>query len=239
MCDRPWRTSYPYQYYFEWARRFSTTYVTPPWRGLGWLLLGRGRPSAGGDGLLIVTPAFVLALWGLGLLARRSPGRAALLAGVVLTVLLPTAAHRTYWGGGSRDTRYLLAILPALYAPLAVWLEDFVRARRPAWRLGWLALAAALGAWGLARSYLSLLTMFGHAAVERPPGAAWALLLARWREPTVVAPSLWLLPYFLILAGPAVGLAWLGWALWAGRRRENSRQSSIVSRQSGNRALGR
>lgn len=213
VFDRPWRTSYTYQYYFDWSRRLETTYVTPPWTGLRWLLLGQGRP-AGGAGLLTVTPAFLLALWGLAILAWRggeSRARAALLAGVVLCLLLPTAAHRTYYGGGSRDTRYLLAIVPALYAPLAVWFEAFVQPRRRAVRLGWLLVAAALSGWGLMHSFLSLFAMFGHAAVERPPGGALALLRDCWREPGVVAPGLWLEPYFLVLAIPLTGLVWLGW----------------------------
>ena len=90
---RPWRTSYTFQFYFDWSRSPLTTYVTPPQVGLRWLLLG---PS----GLFVVTPALLLALWGLAILARRAPARAALLVGVALVVLLPTSAHRTYYGGG-------------------------------------------------------------------------------------------------------------------------------------------
>jgi hypothetical protein len=120
----PWHTSYTYQYYFDWSRSPLTTYVTPPLIGLCWLLFG---PS----GLFVITPALVLALWGLLLLARRTPARALLLLGVMLMVLLPTALHRTYYGWGSRDTRYLLAIVPALYAPLALWLDAVALPRRP------------------------------------------------------------------------------------------------------------
>ena len=234
VFDRPWRTSYTYQYYFEWSRRLTTTYVTPPWIGLRWLLLGQGRP-AGGAGLLTVTPAFLLALWGLAILARRggeSRARAALLAGVTLCLLLLTAAHRTYYGGGSRDTRYLLAIVPALYAPLAIWFEAFVRLRRPAVRLGWLLVVAALSGWGCARSFLSLFAMFGHPAAERPPREALALLLERWSEPGVVAPGLWLEPYFLVLAIPLTGLVWLGWVLWSApsQRRRTGHQRRAPAR---------
>ena len=212
---RPWRTSYTYQFYFDWSRRLATTYVTPPWLGLRGLLVGDDRMV----GLLAVTPALLLALWGLALLARREPARAALLGGVVLTILIPSALHRTYYGGGSRDARYLLAIVPALYAPLAVWLDAVARHRRSVARLTGLLAAIALGAWGLASSYLSLLTMFGHPAVERSPSEALALLAAHWREPTFVAPSLWLEPYFLALAAPLIAAGWLGWrARVAGRR---------------------
>jgi hypothetical protein len=203
---RPWRTSYTYQYYFTWTHSLRTTYVSPLWTGLRWLLVG---PA----GLLIVTPALLLALWGLALLARRQPSRTLLLAGVVLTVLVPTAMHRTYYGGGSQDTRYLLAIVPTLYAPLAVWLSAAARWRPVPLRwLCWLAFAA-LCAWGALRSYLSLLTMFGHAAVERSPGDAFDLLRAHWCDLAIVAPGLRLEHYFLVLVVPLAALLWLGWQL--------------------------
>lgn len=207
---RPWRTSYSYQVYFAWSHSPATTYVTPPLDGLRWLLIG---PA----GLFVVTPLLLLALWGLLILARRAPARALLLLGVVLVVLLPTAMHRTYYGGGSRDTRYLLAIVPVLYAPLALWFEAIVAPRRPLARLALLLPVAAAAAWGLARSYLSLLTMFGHGAVERTPGEAWAILRADWRDPALVAPGLPLLHYFVVFAVPLIGLLWAGWA-WATRR---------------------
>ncbi len=158
-------------------------------------------------------PALLLALWGLAILARRSPARALLLLAVALAVLIPTAMHRTYYGGGSRDTRYLLVIVPALYAPLAVWFEAVARSRRPPLRLAFLAAALALCTWGLVRSYLSLLTMFGHRAVERTPPEAWAILRAGWRDPATVAPGLPLLHYFLVFAVPLGGVLWAGWLL--------------------------
>jgi hypothetical protein len=217
LFDRPWRTSYSYQFYFDWSRSLATTYVTPPWIGLRWLLLGQGRPAGGHGGLLIGTPALALALWGLTILWRRggkSRARALLLLGVALTVILPAAAHRTYWGGGSRDVRYLVAIVPALYAPLALWLEAFVRGRRPLARAAWALVALAASGWGLARAYLSLFAMFGHPAAERSPRAALGVFLARWREPGVVAPNLWLEPYFLTLTVPLAAALWLAWTVW-------------------------
>ena len=203
----PWHTSYTYQYYFEWSRSPLTTYVTPPLTGLRWLLFG---PS----GLFVITPALALALWGLLILARRAPARAMLLLGVVLIVLLPTALHRTYYGGGSHDTRYLLVIVPALYAPLALWLDAVALPRRPLARLALLGGAALLALWGLVRSYLSLLTMFGHRAVERSPEEAWRIVAGQWRDTAVVAPGLPLLPYFVALAVPLCGVLWLSWRGW-------------------------
>ena len=211
----PWHTSYTYQYYFDWSRSPLTTYVTPPLTGLRWLLFG---PS----GLFVITPALALAFWGWLLLARRAPARALLLLGVVLVVLLPTALHRTYYGGGSRDTRYLLAIVPALYAPLALWLDGVALPRRPLARVALLGGAAVLALWGLARSYLSLLTMFGHRATERSPEEAWRIVAGQWRDPAVVAPGLPLLPYFVVLVVPLCGLVW---ALWRGWRWRSARQS--------------
>ncbi|CAA9590772.1 MAG: hypothetical protein AVDCRST_MAG18-5175 [uncultured Thermomicrobiales bacterium] len=202
---RPWRTSYTFQFYFDWSRSPLTTYVTPPSTGLRWLLFGE-------VGLFVVTPALLLALWGLALLARRSPARAALLLGVALTILLPTAMHRTYYGGGSRDTRYLLAIVPTLYAPLALWFDWVVRPRRLAGRVCLLAGAAILAVWGLGRSYLSLLAMFGHRAAEYTPEQAWRLLGRNWRDLAVLAPGLPLLHYCVVLVIPLIGLLWSAWA---------------------------
>lgn len=198
VFGRPWHSSYTYQYYFVWARSLPTTYVTPPVTGLRWLLFG---PA----GLFVVTPALALALWGLLLLARRdvaSRARALLLAAVVLSVLLPTALHRTFYGGGSQDTRYLLAIVPALYAPLAVWLDAVTRLRHQLLR--WVAYTGLTvsALWGLARSYLSLFTMFGHPAAERPLDVAVALLQRHWRELAYVAPNLELTHYLLIWLVP-------------------------------------
>ena len=75
--------------------------------------------------------------------------------------------------------------------------------------------------WGLARAYLSLFAMFGHLAVERSPRAALGILLARWREPGVVAPNLWLEPYFLTLTAPLAGALWLAWVVWRARRQSS------------------
>jgi hypothetical protein len=63
--------------------------------------------------------------------------------------------------------------------------------------------------------------MFGHAAVERPPDRALALLRDRWRDAAVVAPNLWLEHYFLTFAGPLLALCWCAWAVatWSRRRR--------------------
>jgi hypothetical protein len=221
VFGRPWHTSYTYQYYFEWSRSVGTTYILRPGyiaEGLRWLLVG---PA----GLLTVTPLLAVALWGLVLLARRSPSKALLLAGVVLIILLPTAAHRTYKGGGSQDTRYLLAIVPTLLAPLAIWFERVVwpagrRGAERAARLALLVPVVALCAWGLLRSYLSLLTMFGHRAVERPPRQAWEILRANWRELDVVAPGHFLLHYFVVLVVPLAVAIWLAVvASWWGNAR--------------------
>ncbi len=212
---RPWRTSYTYQVYFGWSHSPLTTYVTPLPVGLGWLL-------SGPMGLFLVTPALFLALWGLVLLARRLPTQALLVFGVVLTVLLPTALHRTYYGGGSNDTRYLLAIVPTLYAPLALWIEWVVWPRRLVGRIALLVVAAILCIWGLGRSYLSLLAMFGHRAAEYSPEQAWRLLGRNWRDPAVIAPGLPLLPYCMIIVLPLVGLLWSAWSWRAVRgRRED------------------
>lgn len=142
VFGRPWDTSYTYQYYFTWSHQLTTTYVNPPWIGLLWLLLS---PS----GLLPTTPAILLALVGLLLLARQSRAKALLLGGVILAILLPTSAHRTFYGGQSNDTRYLLAIVPVIYAPLALFVDAAVGLQSAMQRYLLVASVAALTGWGL------------------------------------------------------------------------------------------
>lgn len=198
VFGRPWRTSYAYQYYFVWARDIRTTYVTPLATGLRWLLVG---PS----GLLVITPLLLLALWGTLLLIRRGGidrARALLLFGAVLAVLIPTALHRTYYGGGSQDTRYLVAIVPLFAAPLAVW-SEWLAGSRPIVRWSGAAVLLAGGIWGLLRSYLSLMSMFGHPASELPAGRAWAMVRRDWGDPWFLAPNLSLVHYLLVWLVPA------------------------------------
>ncbi len=149
VFGRPWHTSYTYQYYFEWSHQLVTTYVTPPWIGLPWLLLG---PS----GIFVTTPACFLSVWGLVLLARRSRAQALLLGSIILLIVLPTSAHRTFYGGGSNDVRYLVVIIPVLYAPLGLWIDAVTRIQNPAQRRLLLALAATPICWGLALAIASL-----------------------------------------------------------------------------------
>ncbi len=211
---RPWRTSYTFQYYFEWSHSPATTYVTPPLEGLRWLLFSEA-------GLFAVTPTLLLALWGLWLLARRSPARAALLLAVVVVVVVPTALHRTYYGGGSNDTRYLLAIVPTLYAPLALWLDWLAQVRQRVVQGGLVAVLAGGVAWGLSRAYASLLTIFGHRAREYSLSQAWTLLWkgGNWHDPAVITPGIGFVPSAMILVIPLIGLLGLGWC-WLSNRRQ-------------------
>jgi len=104
--------------------------------------------------------------------------------------------------------------VPTLLAPLAIWFEDV------AWPTGqliggrvarsaWLVIVAMLCGWGFLRSYLSLLAMFGHRAVERTPGEAFAILRANWHDPQVIAPGYFLLHYFVVLVVPLAVICWL------------------------------
>ena len=82
-----------------------------------------------------------------------------LLLGVIATILLPTAAHRTFFGGGSADTRYLLVIVPTLYAPFALWLDAQLTATRaaPSRRLLLTTILVVIVGWGVTRSFSALL----------------------------------------------------------------------------------
>ena len=81
------------------ARAFS-------WRAVAGLLLDRSY------GLLEVAPVFLLALAGLGGLARGREGGPAALVGVA--VLLPAVSWRMWWGGQCPPARFLVPMLPVL-----------------------------------------------------------------------------------------------------------------------------
>ncbi|PRP99879.1 hypothetical protein ENSA5_28670 [Enhygromyxa salina] len=110
---------YDHQSNFEFARGRASTFSGSLFEGL-WTLWGLGR----GAGLLAQAPIVLVALIALPALARRdvSPGSAAIqraLLGFVPWALV-LAMHRTPWGGGTEDHRYLIPILPFAALGLAL-----------------------------------------------------------------------------------------------------------------------
>lgn len=144
---------YDHQTNFGFARERSSTFSTNPLRGL-WILLGAGR----GAGLLVQSPLILLGVATLPSFARRALGegdelrrawRRSMLA--CLPWLLLLAAHRTPWGGGSNDYRYLIPALPFA----AVGLAQLWRSLRQRWARALLVLLASASSFLTWRHFLA------------------------------------------------------------------------------------
>jgi hypothetical protein len=105
---------YDHQSNFSFARARDSTFSGDLFDGL-WTLWGLGR----GAGLLAQAPIVLLGLLACPLGADRTLRRC-LLAFVPWVLLL--GLHRTPWGGGTEDHRYLIPLLPfAVIGLAAVW----------------------------------------------------------------------------------------------------------------------
>jgi len=123
----PWKMSYAYSPHHPWVSNLGESLTTPLSEGLtGLILTGRGIHG----GLLFTTPIFILAIWGLYYLSRERKNEATLLAALFLAHLLFYAKYKTWNGGGTTDTRYLVTVMPMLLIPLSAWIEGFLAKRR-------------------------------------------------------------------------------------------------------------
>jgi hypothetical protein len=123
----PFTVSYAFNVPFPWTHHFSTTYVSPWWQGLSGLIYGSyddGKTRhiigqvAWSPVLLPATAGYVAAV------ARRESRPGALLAlGVMAVVTVLAAKHRTWYGGGTLDARYIYAITPLWFAGLPLWID--------------------------------------------------------------------------------------------------------------------
>ena len=126
---------YDHQRNFGFARARESTFSGNFFDGI-WTLWGTGR----GAGLLAQAP---IALVGLAAAIWALPLRRALLGFVPWALLL--ALHKTPWGGGTEDHRYLIPLLPFAAVGLALaWTRVGGRVRA---LLGVLALASSLLLW--------------------------------------------------------------------------------------------
>jgi hypothetical protein len=121
-------TSYNYSPNYPWAGSLALAFTTPMLDGVSGLLFGTSPQIE--SGLLFVTPALLLSVWGLAYLHRTRPSEAALLFALFAAHLLFYGRHKTWYGGGTADTRYMLTVTPALLAPLSMWMEGFLAKRR-------------------------------------------------------------------------------------------------------------
>ena len=137
---RPWTLSYAYAVNYPWAGSFATTFNFPLLAGLRALLWwGEGGGWCGGppcinQGLLLLSPVWVLALPGLVVFLRRRQAAVGLMTGLFLLYLLLFAKHHTSHGF-TADGRYLVPFLGLLVPALGFaldWLFD--PRRRPVFR---------------------------------------------------------------------------------------------------------
>ena len=210
---RPWTLSYAYAVNYPWAGSFATTFNFPLLPGLRALLWwGEGGGWCGGppcinQGLLLLSPMWVLALPGLVVFLRRRQAAFGLMTGLFLLYLLLFAKHHTSHGF-TADGRYLVPFLGLLVPALGFaldWLFD--PRRRPVFRA-----VAALVVYGLfflslARQMAHIGTSYGYALdlaalqlpLARPENAALVL--------RAVFPNAANWPQLLLPLAAAVALA--------------------------------
>ena len=134
---RPWTLSYTYAVNYPWAGAFATTFSFPLLAGLRALLWwGEGGGWCGGppclnQGLLLLSPLWVLALPGLVVFLRRRQAAFGLMAGLFLVYLLLFAKHHTSHGF-TADGRYLVPFLGLLVPALGFALDWLFDPRRGA-----------------------------------------------------------------------------------------------------------
>jgi hypothetical protein len=123
-----------------WFLFFQQIYGTPmptaPYGGYTQSSLAHWGPGIPGllfdqqFGLFTAAPVLLFAVLGMGTLARQSPRLAGEVVLLTVPYLLAVATYRMWWGGYSAPARFLVAVLPALALPLAVWWASGNVARR-------------------------------------------------------------------------------------------------------------
>ena len=210
---RPWTLSYAYAVNYPWAGSFATTFNFPLPAGLRALLWwGEGGGWCGGppcinQGLLLLSPVWVLALPGLVVFLRRRQAAFGLMTGLFLLYLLLFAKHHTSHGF-TADGRYLVPFLGLLVPALGFALDWLFDPRRgPVFRA-----VAALVVYGL--FFLSLGRQMAHIGTSYGYAldlAALSLPLARPENAALVLRAIfpnaanW--PQLLLPLAAAVALA--------------------------------
>lgn len=178
----PWSIGYEHHAHFDFARAAASTFSGDPFAGL-WTLLGGGH----GAGLLVQSPIVLVALWGW----RRPGPRLCGWLWAFAPWLLLLAYHRTPFGGGTLDHRYLVPVLPLCAVGFARVVAPLIDRSRVDWR-------------GLGLAVLVLVSIV----------RVWSQFLG-WHEATPFGAS-WLGGS---IALTLVGLAWgsspLWWPAWA------------------------
>jgi hypothetical protein len=159
----PLATSYAYQYRFHWSTNVVTALGEPWWKQLPSVVW---RPPGG---LLIMSPVLLLAPAAWLHVARRDWRHGIALAGGFLALLIGVSSHRTPFGGGTIDARYLSGGLPLAVAPIGAWIRNALRCRtgsvpHPVVFLG----VSFLVGVSVLSQVVAVSTFFGHGLHEIP-----------------------------------------------------------------------
>jgi hypothetical protein len=123
----PFTTAYAYQGHFDYSRDLTQA-LSVPWSvGIPGILFTNKDIDGG---LFVVTPVLLISCWGFLYLYRSRRNEALLLLGLFIAHLLLYSRHQTWFGGGVRDTRYILHVTGLLLLPLSSWVDGFLSLRR-------------------------------------------------------------------------------------------------------------
>jgi hypothetical protein len=159
----PVATTYSYQYRFQWSTGVRSALAEVWWRQLSKVLW---RPPGG---LLVLSPFLIMAPAGWLHVARRNWRHGLSLAGAFVSLLVAVSSHRTPFGGGTIDARYLSAALPLAVVPAGMSIARALRWREdsPPRPVALLVLSILIGFSVLAQ-VAAVSTFFGHELHEPP-----------------------------------------------------------------------
>lgn len=116
----PFTTSYKYSAHFKWSNSPKTTFVTPIFKGIFGLLFfipkKRGQVGLPG-GILTMSPILIFGIIGYFFLPFNF---LVLFLCLTLPIFLFISKHKTWWGGGAEDYRYLTSMIPYLAIPVGL-----------------------------------------------------------------------------------------------------------------------
>ncbi len=159
----PLATSYTHHYRFVWSTTVAGALRETWWKQLGNVTW---RPPGG---LLAMSPVLVLAPAGWLRITRHNWKHGVALAGGFLSLLIVVSSHRTPFGGGTIDARYLSAGLPLAVAAIAVAARNALGCGRRGFphpvALVMLGLLVGLS---ILAQVVAVATFFGHELHELP-----------------------------------------------------------------------
>ena len=119
----PFTTSYRYSAYFKWSNSPKTTFVTPIFKGILGLLffIPKKRGFRLPGGILSMSPVLIFGILGFLFLPFSY---LVLFLFLSLPLFLIISKHKTWWGGGAGDYRYLSSMIPYLVIPISLSMKN-------------------------------------------------------------------------------------------------------------------